>query len=57
MHWLPGITQHVAVTRAESNVVQLELYRESAQIKKSMKSMTYNTPRAQKFAALHRHAL
>jgi len=56
MQRLPGITQHVAVMGAEACVVQLELYRESAQIKKSIKSMTYNTPRAQKFAALHRHA-
>ena len=56
MHRLPGITQRVAVTGAEARVVQLWLYRDLAQMKKSMKSMTYNTPRAQKFAALHRHA-
>jgi len=56
MQRLPGITQHVAVMGAEACVVQLELYRDLAQIKKSIKSMTYNTPRAQKFAALHRHA-
>lgn len=57
MHRLPGITQHLCATRAESNVVQLELYRESKRMEMSIKSMAYNTPRAQKFAALHRHAL
>ena len=57
MHRLPSITTHVAVTVVRARVVQLELYRSLAKIKKSIKSMTYNTPRAQKFTALHRHAL
>ena len=57
MHWLPGITQHLCATRAESNVVQLELYRESKRMEMSIKSMTYNTPCAQEFAALHRRDL
>ena len=57
MHRLPSITTHLYVMSVEARVVQLELYRSLANIKKSMKSMTYVTPRAQKFTALHRHAL